>query len=71
MVIPGELNRAFVVGSVGATIATLALLVMSRADSEMKVEKRAAVKATSDCISGRQPTAGTFTKENEVITLNR
>jgi hypothetical protein len=70
MVIPGELNRAFVVGSVGATIATLSLLVMSRADSEMKVEKHVAVRA-SDCISGRQPITGTFTEENEVITLNR
>jgi hypothetical protein len=44
---------------------------MSRADSEVKVEKHAAVRAASDCISGRDPITGTFTKENEVITLNR
>jgi hypothetical protein len=71
MVIPGELNRAFVVGSVGATIATLALLVMSRADGEIKVEKRVAVRASPDCVSGREPITQTFTAEGEVITINR
>ena len=71
MVVPVEINRAFVVGSLGATIATLGLLGLSRADNEMKVEDRATLRAAPDCVGGRQPVAPTFIAENEVITLNR
>ncbi len=70
MVIFGQLNRAFVVGLAGATIATLGLFTLSRAGGEIRDDGRIKLKATSGCASGRQPTAGTFRSDIEVITFN-
>jgi hypothetical protein len=70
MVIFGQLNRAFVVGLAGATIASLGLFTLSGAGGGIRDEGRAKLKATSDCGSGRQPFAGTFRSDIEVIAFN-
>jgi len=70
MVISGQLNRAFVVGLAGATIASLGLFAISRAGGEIRDEGRAKLNATSNCVSGRQPIAGTFRSEIDVIAFN-
>jgi hypothetical protein len=57
MVIFGQLNRAFVVGLVGATIASLGLFTLSHAGGEIRDEGRAKLQATSDCVSDRQSIA--------------
>jgi hypothetical protein len=56
-VLRGQINRAFVIGLAGATIANLGLFTLPRAGGEIK-ERRAKLKATSDCVSGRQSIAG-------------
>ena len=71
MVLRGQFNRTFVVGLAGATIVSLGLFALSRA-GEIRDEGRANLKATSDCVSGRQPFAGTFRSDIEVIAfINR
>jgi hypothetical protein len=70
MVILGQLNRAFVVGLAGATIASLGLFTLSLAGGEIRDDGRGKLKATSDCVSGRQPIAGTFRSDIEVTAFN-
>ena len=70
MVIFGQLNRAFVVGLAGATIVSLGLFTLSRAGGEIRDEGRAKLNATANCVSGRQPIAGTFGSDIEVIAFN-
>jgi hypothetical protein len=59
MALRGQLNRTFVVGLAGATIASLGLFTLSRAGGEIRDEGLAKLKATSDCVASRQPIAGT------------
>jgi hypothetical protein len=70
MVVLGQLNRAFVVGLAGATIASLGLFTLSRAGGEIRDDGRGKLTATSDCVSGRQPIAGTFRSDIEVTAFN-
>ena len=70
MALRGQFNRTFVVGLAGATIASLGLFTLSPAGGEIRDEGRAKLKATSDCVSGRQPIAGTFRSDIEVIAFN-
>ena len=70
MVLRGQFNRTFVVGLAGATIASLGLFTLSRAGGEIRDAGRATLKATSDCVSGRQPIAGTLHSDIEVIAFN-
>jgi hypothetical protein len=70
MVVLGQLNRAFVVGLAGATIASLGLFALSRAGGEIRDEGRAKLNATSDCVSGRQQIAATFHSDIEVTAFN-
>jgi hypothetical protein len=70
MVIFGQLNRAFVVGLAGATIASLGLFTLSRAGGEIRDEGRAKLNATSDCGSGRQQIAATFHSDIEMTAFN-
>jgi hypothetical protein len=70
MVGRGQFNRTFVVGLTGATIASLGLFAISLAGGEIRDEGRAKLKATSDCVSGPQPIAGTFRSDIEVIAFN-
>ena len=70
MALHSQLNRAFVVGLAGATIASLGLFALSLAGGEIRDEGRAKLKATSDCVSGRQPVAGTFRSDIEVTAFN-
>ena len=70
MALRGQFNRTFVVGLAGATIASLGLFTLSLAGGEIRDEGRAKLKATSDCVSGRQPIAGTFRSDIEVIAFN-
>jgi hypothetical protein len=65
-----QLNRTFVVGLAGATIASLGLFTLSRAGGEIRDEGRAKLKATSECASGRQPIATTFHPDVEVTAFN-
>ena len=70
MALRGQFNRTFVVGLAGATIASLGLFALSLAGGEIRDEGRAKLKATSACVSGRQPIAGTFRSDIEVIAFN-
>ncbi len=70
MVRRGQFNRTFVVGLAGATIASLGLFALSLAGGEIRDEGRAKLKATTDCVSGPQPIAGTFRSDIEVIAFN-
>jgi hypothetical protein len=70
MALRGQFNRTFVVGLAGATIASLGLFALPFAGDEIRDEGRAKLKATSDCVSGRQPIAGTFRSDIEVIAFN-
>ncbi len=70
VVIFGQLNRSFVVGLAGATIASLGLFTLSRAGGEIRDEGRARLNATSDCVSGRQQIAATFRSDIEVTAFN-
>jgi hypothetical protein len=47
---------------------TIGLFALSLAGGEIRDEGRAKLKSTSDCVSGRQPIAGTF--GSEVIAFN-
>jgi hypothetical protein len=66
----GQLNRTFVVGLAGATIASLGLFALSLAGGEIRDEGRAKLKSTSDCFPGRQPIAGAFRSDLEMIASN-
>ena len=66
----GQLNRGFGVGLAGATIVSLGLFTLSRAGGEIRDEGRAKLRATSDCVSGRQPIAATFRSDIDVIAFN-
>jgi hypothetical protein len=70
MALRAQFNRTFVVGLAGATIASLGLFTLSRAGGEIRDEGRAKLKATSDCVSGRQPIARTFRSDIEVTAFN-
>jgi hypothetical protein len=70
MTLRGQFNRTLVVGFAGATIASLGLFALPLAGDEIRDEGRAKLKATSDCVSGRQPIAGTFRSDIEVIAFN-
>ena len=70
MALGGQFNRTFVVGLAGATIVTLGLFTLSRVGGEIGDDGRANLKATSYCVSGRRPIAGTFRSEIEVIAFN-
>ncbi len=70
MALRGQFNRTFVVGLAGATSASLGIFALSLASGEIRDEGRAKLKATSDCVSGRQPIAGTFRSDIEVIAFN-
>ena len=70
MTLCGQFNRTLVVGLAGATIASLGLFALSLAGGEIRDEGRAKLKAASDCVSGRQPIAGTFRSDIEVIAFN-
>jgi hypothetical protein len=70
MTLRGQFNRTFVVGLAGATIASLGLFTLSRAGGEIRDEGRAKLKTMSACVSGRQPIAGTFRSDIEVIAFN-
>jgi hypothetical protein len=50
MALRGQFNRTFVVGLAGASIASLGLFTLSRADGEIRDAGCAKLKATSDCI---------------------
>ena len=69
MALRGQFNRTFVVGLARATIASLGIFALSLASGEIRDEGRAKLKATSDCVSGRQLIAGTF-PDIEVIAFN-
>ena len=66
----GQFNRSFVVGLAGATIASLGLFALSRGGGEIRDEGRAKHQATSDCVSGQRPIAGTFRSDIEVVAFN-
>ena len=70
MIIFGQLNRSFVIGLAGATIASLGLFTLSRADGEIRDDGRTKLKATSDCVSGRQQIATTFRSDIEMTAFN-
>ena len=70
MVIFSQLNRSFVVGLAGATITSLGLFTLSRADGEIRDNGRTKLTATSGCISGRQQIATTFPSDIEMTALN-
>jgi hypothetical protein len=70
MALRGQFNRTFVVGLAGATIVSLGLFTLSRAGGEIGDGGRAKLKATSDCVSGRQPVAGTFRSDIDVVGFN-
>jgi hypothetical protein len=70
MALRGQFNRTFVVGLAGATIASLGVFALSRAGGEIRDEGRAKLKATSGCLSGRQPIAVTVRSDNEVIAID-
>ncbi len=70
MVLRGQFNRTFVVGLAGATIASLGLFTLSPAGGEIRGTGRAKLKATSDCVSGRQQIAATFRSDINVTALN-
>jgi len=70
VVLRGQFNRTFVVGLAGATIASLGFFTLSRAGGEIRDAGRATLKATSDCVSGRQQSAATFPSDIEVTALN-
>jgi hypothetical protein len=70
MTLGGQFNRTFVVGLAGATIVSLGLFALSRAGGEIGDGGRSKLKATSDCVSGRQPIAGTFRSDIELIAFN-
>ena len=66
----GQFHRTFVVGLAGATIASLGLFTLSRAGDEIRDAGRVTLKATSDCLSGRQRIAATFRSHIKGIALN-
>ena len=70
MALGGQFNRTFVVGLVGATIVTLGLFTLSRVGGEIGDDGRAELKTTSDCVSGREPIAGTIRSDIEMIAFN-
>jgi hypothetical protein len=70
MALRGQFNRTFVVGFAGATIVSLGLFTLSRAGGEIRDEGRAKLKATSDCVSGRQPIVATSQSDIEVTAFN-
>jgi hypothetical protein len=70
MALRGQFSRTFVVGLAGATIASLGIFSLSRACGEIRDEGLAKLKATSDCVSGRQPYVLTFRSDIEVIAFN-
>ena len=70
MALGGQFNRNFVVGLAGATIVSLGLFALSLAGGEIGDVARAKLKSTSDCVSGRQPIAGTFRSDIEMIASN-
>ena len=70
MVVFGQLNRAFVVGLAGATIASLGLFALSGAGGEVRDVGRAKLNATADCAPGRQPNARTLRTDIDAIALN-
>jgi hypothetical protein len=70
MALRGQFNRTFVVGLAGASIASLGLFTLSRAGGEIRDAGCAKLKATSDCIPGRQRIAATFRSDIEVTAFN-
>jgi hypothetical protein len=54
----------------GATIVSLGLFALSLARGEIRDEGRAKLKAAPDCVPGRQPIAGTFRSDIEVMAFN-
>ena len=69
MVLRDQYNRTFAVGLAGATIASLGLFTLSRADGEIG-NGRAKLVAASDRASGRQPIAVTFRSDIGLIAFN-
>ena len=71
MALRSQFNRTFVVGLAGATTASLGLLALSLAGSEIRKNVGSAeLKATSDCVQGRQSIAGTFGSGIDAIAFN-
>ena len=70
MALRSQFNRTFVVGLAGATTASLGLLALSLAGSEIRNVGSAELKATSDCVQGRQSIAGTFGSGIDAIAFN-
>ena len=70
MALRGQFNRTFVVGLAGATIVSLGLFALSPAGGEIGDDGRAELKTTSDCVSGREPIAGTIRSDIEMIAFN-
>jgi hypothetical protein len=54
----------------GATIVSLGLFTLSRAGGEIRDEGRAKLKATSECVSGRQSIVATSQSDIEVTGFN-
>jgi hypothetical protein len=69
MALHGQFFRNIVVGLAGATIACLGFFTLSRAGGEIRDEGLAKLKATSDCVSGRQPIAEGFSSDIDVIAF--
>jgi hypothetical protein len=70
VILRDQYNRTFAVGLAGATIASLGLFTLSRADGEIGDEGRAKTKATSDWVSSRRPVAANFHSDIEAIAFN-
>jgi hypothetical protein len=70
MTLRAQLNRTFVVGLAGATIASLGLFTLSRSAGEIRDDGRAKLNSTSDRFSARQRIAATFRSDIEVTAFN-
>ena len=70
MILRDQYSRTFAVGLAGATIASLGLFTLSRADREFGDGGRAKIKATSDRVSVRRPVAAIFPAEVEAIAFS-
>jgi hypothetical protein len=68
MVLTAQFRRAFVIGALGASIATIGTFAASSARAENSDDARAILKAMSDYIAGQKSIAATFNSDIEVIT---
>jgi hypothetical protein len=53
MALRGQLNRTFVVGLAGETIASFGLFILSNAGAGSEMRGSPNSKATSECVAGR------------------